>query len=230
MQEPLKDSGDTEDSFSLAFSVSLIAHAVLLSLPLPYPETSELHPSARSTGKVLTVDLPEKSENFPPPPPPIGEFNPTSITTGRIESPTANLTDLRSSTSGELISAPPPMSFRLTHELEQPPVMLSGISSTYTQAGTPRLESAQGELVLRLIVDVTGKVTYVQPLRVTIPRAVADEIVLRFVDAAYQPGMIGGEAVTAEMLISISVGDTQSSGPAGRDEQQPATNTLKREP
>lgn len=61
------------------------------------------------------------------------------------------------------------------------------------------------EVSLRLVIGAEGKAVYLQVLKSSVPKGVEEQVVQAFYQANYRPGRIGARAVTAEMLVSVSI-------------------------
>lgn len=183
----------TDDGFGVAFSLSLIAHAMLLSIPYPIPQTVDIS-ATRATISVpqLSVSL-ARTKGFGSRQTTDGKFD------GKTNHPLSGMKD-----SVKISTVPiPPTNYRMARDLDQAPELEGGITDAIS---LPAHGDANGEMLLRLIIDEKGRVRYLQALRSTVSDDIAGQIVLRFYRASYRPGTIAGQPVVAEMLIVINLG------------------------
>lgn len=209
MDDTHDDAMATSDPFGAAFALSLVAHALVLSLPHPALWTAPIDmPAALGRPGALTVRL-----SLVPPraAPPLPRADDHTIADGSAVPP-------RNDGMATSASATPDRIHVLDRALSRPPEIAGTIEEEISFAG----KAAGGELLLRLIIDENGIARHVQALRSTLPRAVEGEIALKFFRARYRAGEIDGRPVAAEMLVSIKVGagDTavappRLTGPAG---------------
>lgn len=101
-------------------------------------------------------------------------------------------------------------------ELTRQPELVGSIEEALRE---PLEAGFRGRLVLKLFLDVGGKVDSVRVMESTMPVAIEGQVVKAFYFARYRPGEIEDRAVMSEMTVEVGVSasDAQvSSPPAGK--------------
>ena len=176
-------------SFGVCLTISLLLHAVLISLfyPIPLHFRNEASNAFQSKlHRALTVNLNSKTQGA----------NPNAVyQVGATKSAHA-----------QIAAAAPP--YRLS-PLSRLPELLGGIQ---LDVELPIEPLASRQLQLRLAINRYGKVTAIQVLHSTLTSEIAVEIVRRFYEASYRPGEIDNRPVDSEMLIAVEVQDSNHRG------------------
>lgn len=197
--DPDLELAASHETISSAFAISLLAHALLLTLPHPalwnHPaiasHATDIRPPA------LSVQLPASHHLAM-----THRAEQTLANHRSVDHPTPGGSSLTASSDPRRIAPSP--DYQLARALDRQVEVIDGMADAVT---APSAADAAGELLLRLIVDKTGAVQYLQTLNSTLSRQLESEIVLRFFRATYRPGEIDGKPVSAEMLIIVTVGD-----------------------
>lgn len=92
--------------------------------------------------------------------------------------------------------------YQSLHALTKQPQLVSGDPSFIE---FPTETSVTGFLLLRLSIDLLGKVNAVTTLRTTLPREIEGQIVLQFYQATYSPGEIDGVPVNSEAYVFTEI-------------------------